>query len=481
MECLGDLRDGLFGVFELVDEGADKRGADVLVGGFLRRAFDDPVQILRRHAQLRSVPPDGVLMADASQEQPYKLLEQHVFATDARQLAVFVFLPDVLVGNVHHEHPEGALQHFGTETMRIVIKNLHNALDSFLKKAVIVPLEEEINGVENMTYMTSSATNTGSGSITVYFKQGTEPDMAAINVQNRVTKAQGTLPGEVTKIGVTAQKRQNSQLQLMSLYCTNGDYDEKFLTNYLKINVVLRIQRISGVGEVMVMGNDYAMRIWLRPDAMAQHGLVPADIVAVLGEQNIEASTGTLGEDSENTFQYTLKYRGRYETGEEFENLVVRTDENGNVLRLGEVADIELGTTSYSFSGGVSGYPSSTFMVMQTAGSNANEIIEKINSVADEIRDELPEGLVLEQMMSVKTFLDASTHNVIKTLIEAVLLVIIVVYVFLQSIRSTFIPLVGIFVSLVGTFAFLYVAGFSINLLTLFALVLVIGTASTTR
>ncbi len=345
-----------------------------------------------------------------------------------------------------------------------------------VQKAVIVPLEEEINGVENMTYMTSSATNTGSGSITVYFKQGTEPDMAAINVQNRVTKAQGTLPSEVTKIGVTAQKRQNCQLQLMSLYCTNGDYDEKFLTNYLKINVVPRIQRISGVGEVMVMGNDYAMRIWLRPDAMAQHGLVPADIVAVLGEQNIEASTGTLGEDSENTFQYTLKYRGRYETGEEFEKLVVRTDENGNVLRLGEVADIELGTTSYSFSGGVSGYSSSTFMVMQTAGSNANEIIEKINSVADEIRDELPEGLVLEQMMSVKTFLDASTHNVIKTLIEAVLLVIIVVYVFLQSIRSTVIPLVGIFVSLVGTFAFLYVAGFSINLLTLFALVLVIGT-----
>lgn len=302
-----------------------------------------------------------------------------------------------------------------------------------VQKAVIVPLEEEINGVENMTYMTSSATNTGSGSITVYFKQGTEPDMAAINVQNRVTKAQGTLPSEVTKIGVTAQKRQNCQLQLMSLYCTNGDYDEKFLTNYLKINVVPRIQRVSGVGEVMVMGNDYAMRIWLRPDIMAQHGLAQADIVAVLGEQNVEASTGTLGEDSENTFQYTLKYRGRYETGEEFENLVVRTDENGNVLRLGEVADIELGTTSYCFSGGVSGYPGSTFMVMQTAGSNANEIIEKINSVADEIRDELPEGLVLEQMMSVKTFLDASTRNVIKTLVEAILLVIIVVYVFCRA------------------------------------------------
>lgn len=345
-----------------------------------------------------------------------------------------------------------------------------------VQKAVIVPLEEEINGVENMMYMTSSATNTGSGSINVYFKQGTDPDMAAVNVQNRVTKAQGTLPSEVTKIGVTAQKRQNSQLQLMSLYCTNGDYDEKFLANYLKINVVPRIQRISGVGEVMVMGNDYAMRIWLKPDVMAQYGLVPSDIITVLGEQNIEASTGTLGEDSENTFQYTLKYRGRYETDEEFGEMVIRTTEGGNTLRLKDVADIELGTTSYNFSNGVSGYPGATFMVMQTAGSNANEIIEEINGVVDEIRADLPEGLVLENMMSVKSFLDASIKNVIKTLIEAIILVIIVVYVFLQSVRSTFIPLVGIFVSLVGTFAFLYVAGFSINLLTLFALVLVIGT-----
>ncbi|MGN0221586.1 MAG: efflux RND transporter permease subunit, partial [Prevotella sp.] len=347
---------------------------------------------------------------------------------------------------------------------------------STVQKAVIVPLEEEINGVENMMYMTSSATNTGSANITVYFKQGTDPDMAAINVQNRVTKAQGTLPSEVTKIGVTAQKRQNSQLMLMSLYCTNGEYDEKFLANYLKINVVPRIQRISGVGEVMVMGNDYAMRIWLKPDVMAQYALVPSDVIAVLGEQNIEASTGTLGEDSDNTFQYTLKYRGRYETGEEFGNIVIRTDENGHVLYLKDVADIELGTTSYSYSGGVSGYPGTTFMVMQTAGSNANEIIENISKVADNIRGELPEGLVLEPMMSVKSFLDASIQNVIKTLVEAILLVIIVVYVFLQSVRSTFIPLVGIFVSLVGTFAFLYVADFSINLLTLFALVLVIGT-----
>lgn len=345
-----------------------------------------------------------------------------------------------------------------------------------VQKAVIVPLEEEINGVEDMTYMTSSASNSGSATINVYFKQGTDPDMATVNVQNRVNKAQGTLPSEVTKIGVTAQKRQNSQLMLMSLYSTKGDYDEKFLANYLKINVVPRIQRISGVGEVMVMGNDYAMRIWLKPDVMAQYGLVPSDILTVLSEQNIEASTGTLGEDSPNTFQYTLKYRGRYETSDELGQMVVRTTDGGNTLRLKDVADIELGTTSYNFNGGVSGYPGATFMVMQTAGSNANEIIEKINKMTDEIRSDLPDGLKLETMMSVKSFLDASVKNVIKTLIEAIILVIIVVYIFLQSVRSTLIPMVGIVVSLVGTFAFLYVAEFSINLLTLFALVLVIGT-----
>ena len=345
-----------------------------------------------------------------------------------------------------------------------------------VQKSVIVPLEESINGVENMTYMTSSATNTGNATIMVYFKQGTDPDMAAVNVQNRVTKAQGTLPSEVTKIGVTAEKRQNGQLKLMSLYSKDSTYDETFLANYLKINIVPRIQRITGVGEVMVMGNDYAMRIWLKPDVMAQYGLVPSDIVSVLGEQNIEASTGTLGEDSKNTFQYTLKYRGRYETSDEYGNLVIRTTEDGKVLRLKDVADIELGTSSYNFAGGVSGHPGITFMVTQTAGSNANEIIEEIDKMADEISAELPDGLVLKDMMSVKDFLDVSIDSVIQTLLEAILLVIIVVYVFLQSVRSTFIPLVGIVVSLVGTFAFLYVAGFSINLLTLFALVLVIGT-----
>lgn len=345
-----------------------------------------------------------------------------------------------------------------------------------VQKSVIVPLEESINGVENMTYMTSSATNTGNATIMVYFKQGTDPDMAAVNVQNRVTKAQGTLPSEVTKIGVTAEKRQNGQLKLMSLYSKDSTYDETFLANYLKINIVPRIQRITGVGEVMVMGNDYAMRIWLKPDVMAQYGLVPSDIVSVLGEQNIEASMGTLGEDSKKTFQYTLKYRGRYETSDEYGNLVIRTTADGKVLRLKDVADIELGTSSYNFTGNVSGHPGVTFMVTQTAGSNANEIIKEIDKMADEISAELPEGLVLKDMMSVKDFLDVSIDSVIQTLLEAILLVIIVVYVFLQSVRSTFIPLVGIVVSLVGTFAFLYVAGFSINLLTLFALVLVIGT-----
>lgn len=345
-----------------------------------------------------------------------------------------------------------------------------------VQKSVIVPLEESINGVENMMYMTSSATNTGSATINVYFKQGTDPDMATVNVQNRVTKVQGSLPSEVTKIGVTAQKRQSSQLKIMSLYSPDGSYDQNFLSNYLKINIVPRVQRVSGVGEVMVMGNDYAMRIWLKPDVMAQYGLVPSDIITVLGEQNVESPTGTLGEDSENTFQYTLKYRGRYETTEEYGDLVIRALSNGNVLRLKEVAEIELGAVSYNFSSEVSGHPGATFMTMQTAGSNANEIITEIDKLTEEIKADLPEGMVLSDMMSTKDFLDASISNVMQTLLEAILLVIIVVYVFLQSIRSTFIPMIAIIVSLVGTFAFLYVAGFSINLLTLFALVLVIGT-----
>ena len=345
-----------------------------------------------------------------------------------------------------------------------------------VQKSVIVPLEEAINGVENMTYMTSTATNNGSGSITVYFKQGTDPDMATINTKNRVSEAEGLLPAEVTKIGVTVEKRQNSMLKILALYSPDDSYDQTFINNYFKINIEPRLSRITGVGNVNVMGGDYAMRIWLNPQIMAQYSLVPNDVISALGDQNVEASTGTLGEDSENTYQYTLKYRGRYETSEEFGNIVIKSLANGEVLRLKDIARVELGAQTYSYNSEINGHPGATCMVSQTAGSNANEIITEIDKLTAEISKDLPKGLVLTDLMSTKDFLNASIHEVVKTLIEAIILVILVVYVFLQSVRSTIIPAVSIIVSLVGTFAFLYIAGFSLNLLTLFALVLVIGT-----
>lgn len=345
-----------------------------------------------------------------------------------------------------------------------------------VQKSVIVPLEEAINGVENMTYMTSTSTNNGSGSITVYFKQGIDPDMATINTKNRVSEAEGLLPAEVTKVGVTVEKRQNSTLKILTLYSPDNSYDQTFINNYFKINIEPRLSRITGVGNVNVMGGDYAMRIWLNPQVMAQYSLVPDDVISALGDQNVEAATGTLGEDSENTYQYTLKYRGRYETSEEFGNIVIKSLANGEVLRLKDIAKVELGAQSYAYNSEINGHPGATCMVSQTAGSNANEIIQEIDKLTEEISKELPKGLVLSDLMSTKDFLDASIHEVIKTLIEAILLVILVVYVFLQSVRSTIIPAVSIIVSLIGTFAFLYLAGFSLNLLTLFALVLVIGT-----
>ena len=345
-----------------------------------------------------------------------------------------------------------------------------------VQKSVIVPLEEAINGVENMTYMTSTSTNNGSGSITVYFKQGTDPDMATINTKNRVSEAEGLLPAEVTKVGVTVEKRQNSTLKILTLYSPDNSYDQTFINNYFKINIEPRLSRITGVRNVNVMGGDYAMRIWLNPQVMAQYSLVPDDVISALGDQNVEAATGTLGEDSENTYQYTLKYRGRYETSEEFGNIVIKSLANGEVLRLKDIAKVELGAQSYAYNSEINGHPGATCMVSQTAGSNANEIIQEIDKLTEEISKELPKGLVLSDLMSTKDFLDASIHEVVKTLIEAILLVILVVYVFLQSVRSTIIPAVSIIVSLIGTFAFLYLAGFSLNLLTLFALVLVIGT-----
>lgn len=345
-----------------------------------------------------------------------------------------------------------------------------------VQKSVIVPLEEAINGVENMTYMTSTASNTGSAEITVYFKQGTDPDMAAVNVQNKVSTATSLLPAEVTKVGVTTMKRQSSMLMIFGLYSPKGTYDETFLTNYLNINVKPQLQRISGVGEVNVMGGDYAMRIWLKPDVMAQYELEPSDVEAALSSQNIEASIGSIGEDSKNVYQYTLKYRGRLEKEKEFENIVIKAFDDGRVVRLSDIAKVELGSQSYTYTGSVNGSPGTTCMINQTAGTNANEIITSINKYLEELKETLPEDVEVVELMSTKNFLDASINEVIKTLIEAIILVVLVVYVFLQNPRSTLIPTISIFVSLIGTFAALYVAGFSINLLTLFALVLAIGT-----
>ena len=342
--------------------------------------------------------------------------------------------------------------------------------------SVIMPLEESINGVEDMMYITSTATNAGLAIIQVYFKQGTDPDMAAVNVQNRVTKAQGLLPAEVTRIGVTTQKRQTSFLQINSLVCTNGRYDKTFLANYLDINVIPQIKRVEGVGDVMELGDTYSMRIWLKPELMAQYGLVPSDVTAVLGEQNIEAPTGSLGENSKNVFQFTMKYRGRLKTVEEFQNTVIRSQEDGSVLRLKDVADVQLGTLTYSFESEMDGKPAVMFVVFQTAGSNATAVNKQISADMAEMAKTLPEGVEFVNMMSSNDFLFASIHNVVETLIIAIILVILVVYFFLQDLKSTLIPSISIIVSLVGTFACLVAAGFSINILTLFALVLAIGT-----
>ena len=358
----------------------------------------------------------------------------------------------------------------------MVSTTYYGASAETLQKSVIAPLEEAINGVEDMTYMTSSATNSGSVSITVYFKQGTDPDMAAVNVQNRVSRATGQLPAEVTQVGVTTSKRQTSILQMFSLYSPDDSYDENFLSNYISINLKPQILRISGVGDLMIMGGEYSMRVWMKPDVMAQYKLIPSDITGVLAEQNIESATGSFGENSDETYQYTMKYTGRLITPEEFGDIVIRSTDNGEVLKLKDVADIQLGQDSYAYHGGMDGHPGVSCMVFQMAGSNATEVNQNIDKLLEEASKDLPKGVELTQMMSSNDFLFASIHEVVKTLIEAIILVILVVYVFLQDFRSTLIPLVGIVVSLVGTFAFMAIAGFSINLLTLFALVLVIGT-----
>ena len=341
--------------------------------------------------------------------------------------------------------------------------------------SVIAPLEESINGVEDMLYMTSTATNTGSADITLYFKQGTDPDMAAVNVQNRVSKAQNLLPAEVTQVGVITQKQQTSMLMVFSLFSPDDRYDLEFLENYAKINVIPLIQRVPGVGDANVMAADYSMRIWLKPDIMAQYGLMPSDITGILAEQNIEAAPGQFGAQGNQSFQYVLTYKGRLQTAEEFGNMVIRANENGEILYLKDVADIELGRLTYDFKNFQNGHNAVSAIVYQTAGSNATAIIEDINDLLDEIKETLPPGIEISVTMNSNDFLYASIHEVIKTLIEAFILVFFVVYIFLQDLRSTLIPAIAIPVSLIGTFFALYLMGFSLNLLTLCALVLAIA------
>lgn len=341
--------------------------------------------------------------------------------------------------------------------------------------SVIAPLEEQINGVENMMYMTSTATNTGDASIEVYFKQGTDPDMAAVNVQNRVAKAQGFLPAEVTKVGVITSKRQTSMLLVFSLYSSDDKYDNEFLENYAKINVIPEVQRVPGVGDAMVMGSDYSMRIWLKPEIMAQYHLMPTDISTALAEQNIEAAPGSLGERGNQTFQYTLKYKGRLQSQEEFENIVIRATADGEVLRLKDVANVELGRLTYGFANKTNGHPSVTAIIFQTAGSNATQIIKDCETLLKNAEKTMPLGVKVSISQNANDFLFASIHEVIKTLIEAFILVFIVVYIFLQDLRSTLIPAIAIPVALIGTFFVLYIIGFSINLLTLCAMVLAIA------
>jgi len=342
--------------------------------------------------------------------------------------------------------------------------------------SVVTPLEESINGVENMTYMTSTATNDGSASIMVYFKQGTDPDMAAVNVQNRVQQAQNLLPAEVINVGVTTEKRQTSMLVIYSLTSDKGQYDEKFLTNYNAINVIPALKRVQGVGSVQSMGaKTYSMRIWLSPDAMKQHSLVPGDISAALAGQNIEAAPGKFGEQSDYSYEYIMRYKGRLKSAEEFGNIIISSDKYGNTIRLKDVAKVEMGALTYVVNGLCDGNPASTAMIAQIAGSNANEIVKDVKKELKQQEKSFPPGMKIVVAQDVTNFLYASIQEVIKTLLEAFILVFFVVYIFLQDFRSSLIPAIAVPVSLIGTFFFLYVFGFSINLLSLSALVLAIA------
>ncbi|HEY3390539.1 MAG TPA: efflux RND transporter permease subunit [Prolixibacteraceae bacterium] len=343
-------------------------------------------------------------------------------------------------------------------------------------KSVVIPLEEQINGVENMTYMASTANNNGSASIEVFFKQGTNADMAAVNVQNRVARANSLLPAEVTRAGVITAKRQNSMLMVFTLFSEKGEFDETFLQNYSKINLLPQIQRVTGVGEAMVFGaKDYAMRIWLKPDVMSTYGLIPSDVITALSEQNLEAAPGRLGESNGQSFEYILKYKGKLAQPEEFENVVIKADKNGNTLRLKDVARVEMGALNYSIATRSMNKPGIAMAVFQAPGSNARNVIIEAKKVLEEASKSFPTGVKYDILVDANEFLDSSISKVLHTLLEAFILVFIVVFIFLQNFRATLIPAISVPVAIIGTFFFLNLFGFTINMLTLFALVLAIG------
>ena len=358
----------------------------------------------------------------------------------------------------------------------VLVSTAYSGADeNTVMKSVIQPLEEAINGVTDMTYMTSKASSGGNVSINVYFKQGVDADMAAVNVQNRVTRAQALLPADVNKVGVTVQKQQSNILQIFAVKSVDGKYDEDFISNYVDINIKPRLMRITGVGNVMSLGNTYALRIWLKPDVMAQYGLTPNDIFAAIGGQSFVAATGSLGEQSKNSYQYSMQYKGTLKSVEEFNDIVLRTN-GGGMLHLSDVAEVKIGAMSYNFTSNIQDKPGALFMVFQAPGANATEVNARINKTCEEMKKTMPAGLEFVTMMTSDDFLFAAIHNVVETLIIAIILVILVVFFFLQNFKATIIPSISIIVSLLGTFAIVKLAGFSLNILTLFALVLAIGT-----
>ena len=357
-----------------------------------------------------------------------------------------------------------------------VSANYAGANADVVLKSVIIPLEEQINGVEGMTYMTSSATNDGGGSINVYFKVGTDPNMAAVEVQNRVSSAAGILPAEVTRAGVSVRKQQSGMLLITAIYSDNPAYDQIFLQNYADINIIPKLKRVNGVGGASAFGSmTYSMRIWLKPDVMAVYGVTATDITSALNDQSIEAAPGSFGENGDQSFQYVIRYTGKLKTAEEFGNIIIRSQGNGKFLRLKDVARVELGAQDYSTNMLVNGKPTTNVAVSQTPGSNAREVINESLKVMDECAKDFPAGLHYANMVDANKFLDESIDKILRTILEAFVLVFIVVYLFLQDFRSTLIPAISVPVAIIGTFFFLNLFGFSINLLTLFALVLAIG------